>query len=112
MSQHESTPVYITKEDGNRWIIIQTPDDRTLCYCDTREKAETIVFAVNECDAKQKALIVYQADNIRLRNLNEELLAAAKKLRSDHSIAEPHHEHLCDICIEADKAIAKAEVRS
>lgn len=41
------TPVYLTKTDGNFWLIVSTADDRNLCYCDTKEKGEIIVRAVN-----------------------------------------------------------------
>lgn len=38
-----------------------------------------------------------------------QLLTALKVLRADHSKMYPHHEHLCDLCKQADAAIAKAE---
>lgn len=40
-------PVYLTKTDGNSWLIVSSADDRNLCYCDTKEKGEFIINVVN-----------------------------------------------------------------
>jgi hypothetical protein len=41
-----------------------------------------------------------------------QLLEALKKLFEEHRRVDPHHNHLCDDCKDAERAIAQAEGRS
>lgn len=52
-----------------------------------------------------KAVLMYG----KTANQRDELLAALKALRADHSIQNTHHEDMCALCRAADAAIAKAE---
>lgn len=52
-----------------------------------------------------ESTIAYRPDE----PVNQQLLAALKVLRERHSVDEPHHEHLCEYCRQADAALADAE---
>jgi hypothetical protein len=55
----------------------------------------------------QSAVEILEAHARALQEQRDELAAALRALRADHSIAEPHHdEDLCPLCRQADAALA------
>ena len=57
-------PVYITKEDGNRWYVVYSSDGRTLCYCDMSHKADFIARVLNEHEDARKILNVESVERL------------------------------------------------
>lgn len=41
-------------------------------------------------------------------NAHDQLVAALKAMKEKHLLQYPHHEHLCDVCIAANAALAAA----
>ena len=88
-------PFCLTEEDGELLIVAPDPE-LPGCY--------GLLAQILDCDFPEQALA-----NGYLLAAAPALLAVLKVLRERHQIDEPHHADLCEFCMMADAAIAKAE---